>query len=62
MAERIGLSILKDDKLVLTNDEGVETAYIIYRIEGDMSQAQIYLKNANGVPGDVKIITYERVN
>lgn len=59
---RMALTIILGDKLTLPNDAGVETTYVIDRIEGTQFEAKIYLKNANGIPGDEKIVTYGRVD
>ena len=62
MATQMAISLMIDDKLTLPNDNGVETAYIIDRIEGTQFESKIYLTQANGVPGHEKILTYKRVD
>lgn len=62
MAERGALAILHGDKLTLPNSEGVDTSYIIDRIEGTQFESIIHLKSANGIPGDTRVITYERTD
>ena len=62
MATQMTISLMIDDKLTLPNDNGVETAYIIDRIEGTQFESKIYLTQANGVPGHEKILTYKRVD
>lgn len=62
MATRMAISLMIDDKLTLPNENGVETAYIIDRIEGTQFESKIYLTQANGVPGHEKILTYKRVD
>jgi len=62
MADREMLALMVEDRLTLPNDAGVETSYIIDRIEGSPFEARIHLRNANGIPGDEKIITYGRVD
>ncbi len=56
------LAFLTDDQLTLPDENGVETAYTIDRIEGTQFESKIYLKQANGVPGPEKILTYRRVD
>lgn len=56
------LAILTDDRITLPNENGVEMAYTIDRIEGTQFESKIYLTQANGVPGQEKILTYKRVD
>lgn len=56
------LAILTDDRITLPNENGVETAYTIDRIEGTQFESTIHLKNANGIPGDIRVITYARTD
>ena len=62
MTDRELLAIMKDDKLTLPNKDGVETSYIVDRIEGTPFEAIIHLKSANGIPGDTRTITYGRTD
>ena len=62
MATQMAISLMIDDKLTLPNDNGVETAYTIDRIEGTQFESNIYLTQTNGVPGHEKILTYKRVD